>query len=192
MRDVKRFCTGKSLRTLWGWLAAAFLITHFSCLMSCSSIDCPVQNTVATYYSLLKADGTPDTLIGDTLWIWTPRANGTGASRDYTLDKNDTLLNSLYGAGSSSFSLPISYTMPEDTLCLLLVDSLGREYSDTILLKKENHPHFESVDCQAAYFHTLTGVRCTHRAIDSVVINHPSVTYDDTQTHLLLYLKARY
>jgi hypothetical protein len=151
-----------------------------------------VQNTVNTVYNLMKADGTPDTLVGDTLWVWTPRANGKGASQDYRFDENDTLLNSLSGPSSSSFMIPISYTLPEDTICMLLLDTLKVEHLDTIFLKKENHPHFESVDCQASYFHTLTGVRYTRDAIDSVVINKPDVNYDATQPHLLLYLKARH
>ena len=192
MKNKQLFGAGKSLRCLWGWLAAAFLIFHFSFLISCSSIDCPVQNTVATYYGLIKADGTPDTLLVDTLWIWSPRVNVDGAGRDHMFDKNDTLLNCLFGSTASSFALPISYTLPEDTLCMLLADTLGNEYVDTLFLKKENHQHFESVDCQPAYFHTLTGARCTHHAIDSVVINQSQVTYDDTQTHLLIYFKARY
>ena len=155
------------------------------CLMvmaiaACTSLNCPVQNSVRAYYSLLKADGTPDTLGVDTLWLWTIRG-----------ERSDTLLNSLFGTKATSFDLPISHTQSEDTICLALMDTIGTVYLDTIRIKKENYPHFESVDCQASYFHTLTAVKSTHYLIDTVVINHSFVSYDTSNEHLLLYLKAR-
>lgn len=149
-------------------------------IAACTSIDCPVQNTVLTVYSLQKANGTPDTLGVDTLWVWTQKSNG-----------RDTLLNSLYGESATSFYLPISYTQPEDVLCLAVTDTAGAFYLDTIRIKKENIPHFESVDCQAAYFHTITDVSTTHDIVDSIVINNPNVNYDTQTTHLKLYLKPR-
>ena len=36
---------------------------------SCSSIDCPVKNVVATNYDILSSDGLPLELL-DTLTIW--------------------------------------------------------------------------------------------------------------------------
>ena len=66
------------------------IILFIALLAACTSIDCPVQNAVYTVYSLKKADGTPDTLKTDTLWVWTPRANSLGASSDDVFDINDT------------------------------------------------------------------------------------------------------
>lgn len=167
------------------------IILFIALLAACTSIDCPVQNAVYTVYSLKKADGSSDTLKTDTLWVWTPKANGTSASGDNVFDNNDTvLINRLYGDKATSFSLPISYTLPEDTLCLLLCDKDKNMFSDTIFVKKENHPHFESVDCQASYFHTITAVRWTSRFIESVVINNPNVNYDVSTEHFHLYLKT--
>ncbi|MBR1548199.1 MAG: alpha amylase [Prevotella sp.] len=129
----------------------------------------------------MKADGKPDTLGVDTMWVWTPRADG----------KDTLLVNRLCGTSATSLELPISYTQPEDVLCLLLADTVGRYWLDSIRIKKENHPHFESVDCQAAFFHTITGVTSTHNIVDSVVIKNPEVTYDASSPHFYLYLKAR-
>ena len=171
-----------TMRNMWGWLATAFLISHFAFLISCTSIDCPVQNTVSTVYSLKKADGTTDTLGTDTMWIWTQRADG----------KDTLLINRLCGTSATGFSLPISYTQPEDVICLAFKDTIGPYRLDTIRIKKENIPHFESVDCQASYFHTITAVSTTHDAIDSIVINNPNVNYDSNTTHFKLYLKARH
>ena len=156
------------------------LLVLAATVVACSNIDCPVQNTVLTNYSLLKPDGTPDTLNTDTLWIWTRRANGT----------DSLLINRLHGT-NTTFKLQISYTQPEDTLRTLLMKADGTTWADTFYIKKENFPHFESVDCQPAFFHTITDVRSTHHGIDSLIINHRQVNYDANQTHFYLYLKAQ-
>ncbi len=148
---------------------------------ACSSIDCPVQNLVYTNYELHKADGTVDTLNTDTVWILSRRADGT----------DTLLLNSLYGSDATKFSLQISYTNPEDIFVLLLRDTAQHEYLDTFRIKKENYPHFESVDCQATYFHEITATSTTHHVIDSITINYPKVNYDVTHTHFYIYFKDR-
>ena len=167
------------------WKVAGILLPLTSYLLplliSCTQIDCPVQNTVYTVYDLMKADGTRDTMLTDTLWIWTQRADGS-----------DTLLmNRFCGASATTFDLPISYTQPEDVLMALIADTLGHYTLDTIRIKKENTPHFESVDCQAAYFHTITAVSTTHNGLDSIGINNPTVNYDASTAHFYLYRKAR-
>ena len=170
----------KGLGAIWAVLIVAMLLLSFPSLISCSSIDCPVQNRVYTTYGLLKSDGTTDTLKVDTLSITTKRADDT-----------DTLLLNR-AIGITNFELNISYTQPEDVFYFTLLDTLGNTYRDTICVQKENYPHFESVDCQAAYFHHLTDVRSTHHAIDSIVINYPTVNYDETHEHFHVYFKARY
>ncbi len=157
------------------------IVLLIAVVASCSSIDCPVKNTVATGYSLMKADGTADTLIYDTLWVWTVLQNG----------KDSLLMNRLCGSKAYQMKLPISYMQPEDVLCLAVKDTTGNIWLDSIRIQKENYPHFESVDCQAAFFHKITGVQCTHSIIDSIVVKNPHVNYDET-THFLLYLKARH
>ena len=83
-----------------------------------------------------------------------------------------------------------TYTQPEDIFCLRLNTRERVSYQDTIRIEKENYPHFESVDCQAAYFHKLTAVGTTHHVIDSVTIHHSQVNYDVSNTHIYIYLKA--
>ena len=158
----------------------ALLITYHLSLItsSCSSIDCPIQNTVATKYAIMDADGQA-TSFADSLYIWTRRADG-----------RDTLLNS--GTGISEFSLQISYTNPEDTLIFYIKDSYHQQTLDTVFLKKENIPHFESVDCAAHFFHRLTAVRSTHDGIDSITIVNPHVNYDQSKAHLNIFFKKRY
>lgn len=151
-----------------------FLFLVLMC--GCTSIDCPVQTLVRTYYSLHKADESTDTLK-DTLYIVSFRTDGT----------DTLLLNALIG--QTSFSLPIGYANPEDTLYFVFRNSPFYAV-DTVLLKKENLPHFESVDCSATFFHNITAIRSTHHAIDSISINNPSVTYDADTENFFLYLKS--
>lgn len=171
------------LRALAMAVAASFIACHVSLVTtSCSSIDCPVKNTVAVYYAMMKhdADGVlvADTLQ-DTLWVWTKRSNGS-----------DTLiLNSL--VGQSAFSLPISHQHPEDMLVFAISDTAHVITLDTLWLAKDDTPHFESVDCAVRFFHQLTGIRSTNHGIDSVVIRIPSVTYADDITNINIFLKDR-
>lgn len=145
-------------------------------LYACSSIDCPVQNTVATYYSVRDASG--EATLNDTLWVLTRRCDGS-----------DTLLLNRF-TGQSAFSLPVSYSHPEDTLLFVVADTAGIWTLDTLWLKKDDIPHFESVDCSAHFFHRLTDVRCTHNGIDSVSIVNPTVNYDPNTTHLYIYFRS--
>ena len=155
-------------------------------LAACTSIDCPVKNTVYTVYGLKKADGTTDTLNTDTLWVWSQRVDGTDTV--ITTHREDNIeLNCYYGPKATTFQLPISYTQPEDVFFLVLGDITKTRYVDTIRIKKENYPHFESVDCSAAYFHKITAVSTTHNVIDSIVIHHADVNYDNEQEHFYIY-----
>lgn len=154
---------------------SAFLLL----LAACSTIDCPVQNKVAVNYAvktIVEGVEVNDTLK-DTLYVWSTRGDG-----------DDTLLfNS--GINISSFSLPISYTHPEDKLVLCLVDTDKVAAIDTVWIKKEDIPHFESVDCSAHFFHKLTAVRSTHKAIDTIFINKPNVNYDSSIDHIHIHFK---
>ena len=136
-------------------------------LAACTSLDCPVNNMVETVYSLQNSDGSPDTLI----------------------------INSLCGTKATKFSIPLSHTQSEDNLTIIIRDTCintgQHEWRDNIQVKKENRPHFEGVDCKATYFHTLTSVQSTHDIIDTVIINKSEVTYDASTAHFLLRLKDR-
>lgn len=145
---------------------------------SCSSIDCPVKNKVRAVYSIRSGIEAKADTLKDTLTVVSTR-----------LDKKDTiLLSSSYNI--TQFSLPVGSANPEDTLYFAFRNGSFRAI-DTVLLKKENIPHFESVDCNASFFHRLTAIRSTHHAIDSITINNSSVTYDTDAQHLYLYVKSR-
>ena len=164
----------KSMRILPLCFFVSVLLT-----VSCSSIDCPLNSLVYTQYQLMSPDGTVDTLA-DTLTVSTTRIDG---SDSILINKN---------VRTTELALPISYSQPQDIFFFETIDTLLKTTTlDTVTITKEDHPHFESVDCSPLYFHTITGVSTTHNAIDSIVINSPDVSYDTSTKHLYIYFKHR-
>ena len=147
-------------------------------MVACSSIDCPVDSSVTTLYQIRNSDGT-ELKLSDTLTVTSTRKDGV-----------DTILYNK-AIGVSEITLPISYSNPEDVLVFSFDNSNDSLHvADTVWIKKNDYPHFESVDCNTQYFHTITGVRYTSNYIDSIVINNPSVTYDSQTVHFYLYPKS--
>ena len=160
-------------------LPAVIVVIMLTGLAACSSIDCPLNSLVYTQYQLMNAAGRVDTLA-DTLTISTKRTDG-----------NDSVLINR-SVRTTEFSLPISYSQPQDVLFVETIDTLTKTVTlDTITVEKVDRPHFESVDCSPSYFHTITAVGTTHNAIDSVVINNPDVDYDTSRKHFNIYFKHR-
>ena len=153
-----------------------FLFVVVVWLTACSTIDCPVENTVAVQYEIRDKAGN-ELSITDSLSIISTRQDG-----DYII------LNRL--SNKSSFSIPISYAYPEDVLffCFKNLDN-DSIVVDTVCIEKDDFPHFESVDCNASFFHEITNVQYTRHYIDSLVLLNKSVTYDQTTVHFRLVPK---
>ena len=149
------------------------LLLSLAFIVSCSSVDCPVKNWVRSYYDVYDSNGA-QLKLKDTLTVYTQRKDGS----------DTIILNS--GIGLQTFDLPVSYTLPEDTLYFHFYN-LDYDVTDTVWIQKENYPHFESLECKATYFHKLTGVRYTTHAIDSLVLKNPYVNYEDQTTHFFIY-----
>lgn len=179
-----------------------FLLLLVSCLLvlaSCSSIDCPMNNTVSTIYALYKSNGTADTLK-DTLTVITFR---------HGPEEDPVALNR--SVNTTTMNIPISYQGEEDVLYFvrsfpdsvkaIMLNDEGEEeehtvyftnyLTDTVTIEKTDRKHFESIDCTPSFFHTLTRVNYTTNGIDSVVISNPEVNYDQTKEHYHLYFKSR-
>lgn len=145
-------------------------------MVGCSTLDCPLNNTVYTKY---KLDGDVKQLTGCTMTISTPTKSGV-----------DSILINMQ-ENADSFSIPMSYVNAADTLYFEVVDVRQRIFHDTVTVSKDNHPHFESIDCSPSFFHTITDVKTTHNLIDSIVINHKDVNFDATKPHFLIYFGTR-
>ena len=146
-----------------------------ACVTACSTFDCPLNNKV---YASVKLDATLD----DTLTVSIPLANDD--------DGSDTVVvNRLTAA--DSLALPMSYSRQEDMYIFTLrANGTAMTTHDTLWVTKTNEPHFESVDCSPAVFHTITGVKCTHNAINDIRINNDKVTYNDAKAHIYISLKG--
>jgi hypothetical protein len=153
------------------WLPALLLFL----MVSCNSVDCPMNNTVYTVYNLMRANGERDTLK-DTLTILTTRKNR----------KDTILLNS--SQNTTKFSLPMSYQNSVDTLIFKTTRLVA---TDTVWVEKTNMAHFESVDCGMSYFHDIKSVRSTHVGIDTITITKSFVDYDNKTSHLSIRFKSR-
>ena len=156
------------------------------CLAGCSSIDCPVQNIVSVQYEICDKTGKALPLT-DSLSVVTTTLSGENVDITTLLNSENVTLNRLIG--KSSFSLPISYSHPEDILFFCFSDT-AKTVVDTVWIKKDDIPRFESVDCNPAFFHEITDVRHTRHYIDSLVLLNRSVTYDQTTVHFRLVPKS--
>ncbi|MCI6117759.1 MAG: DUF6452 family protein [Prevotella sp.] len=135
-------------------------------LTACTSVDCPVENVVATYYKALKADGKQDTLR-DTLTVMTRLASG----------KDSVILNR--SVATMSFQLPVSFANEADTFTFIRMGT-SRTIVDTVCIEKTNLPQFESVDCNLVYFHDVLNIRHTRHGIDSISIKKARIDYEKT------------
>ena len=153
-----------------------FILFAILPMVGCSTLDCPLNNTVYTKYKLA---GDITQLTGSYLTISTTKKDGEDS---ILINKDENV---------DSFLLPVSYTGAEDILYFEVQDAELRTYKDTVTVSKDNNPHFESIDCSPSYFHTITGVKTTHNLIDSIVINHKDVNFDATKVHFLIYFGSR-
>ena len=145
-------------------------------MTACTSIDCPVENNVATLYKRQNADSTQDTLH-DTLTVLTRLARGV----------DTVILNK--SVETTSFQLPISYTNAADTFTFVR-KSDTRELTDTVWIEKTNLPQFESVDCKLVYFHDVTSLRHTRNGIDSISVKKGRIDYDSNTENFHIYFKT--
>lgn len=144
-------------------------------IWGCFSIECPVNNNVSALYVI----GTPDSIKGDTITVYTK-----------TAEHKDTILLNMI-VDRDSFRLPMSHHREVDTLLLSLKSKAKKPTVDTIKIKKTNQAHFESIDCPISYFHEIQGITFTSHALNSVVTNHKTVNYDQRKRHITIYFKKR-
>ena len=151
-------------------------------LGACTNIECPLDNIVVMTGGLYNAeDGKVTTLHDNELSI-------TSADGEYVL------LNRVKDI--SSFEIPLRQGVGNDTLLFWLENSVGQVAVDTLFLQYTDSPHFESLDCPAALFHSLKEARCTSHPLSElpltlhkVEIVRSLVDYDDVE-NLKIYLRS--
>ena len=174
-----------------------YICTLLLIVVGCTSIDCPLNNSVYSCYGLYKANGTADTLH-DTLTIFTLQ---------HTPEQDPVLIN--LDTKVSALKVAMSYNSPQDVLYFLMqgartyndtvivdndttvnVVTYSIQKTDTVTVDKTDEMHFESVDCNPSFFHTISRVTHTHNVIDSIVINNPKVDYDTQREHFRIYFRT--
>lgn len=157
-------------------VAAAMLLAH-----SCSNIDCPLSNTVASKYVFYDSASGAAATFADTLTV---RALGS-----------DTVLFNR-GVNLSEVDIPMSYRAEADTLLLDISDGEARR-TDTLVVAHTNEAHFESIDCSASMFHRITSATLRPgtaagaglTSIDSVAVNKRNVNYNVVE-NIKVYITA--
>lgn len=151
----------------------AYTLGLLLCLAACSGEDCPINNTVAGKMVFYNRLGDPVAING-VLSVSVIRPQG-----------DSIVLNRKSNAAEVTF--PLSYTHETDTL---IFDYNGGMAYDTLYVSHTNIPTLVSVACGTAMFHTLTKIRSTHYAIDTLIINSPEVNYDERENIQVIYLSA--
>ncbi|MDD4760284.1 MAG: DUF6452 family protein [Bacteroidaceae bacterium] len=151
-----------------------FILLVTVLLSSCSSTDCPLNNTVSLKANFYYSKTGALTNVNDTLSV-------------IAVGRRDTTILNRY-IKFNTINLPMGYAQTVDTLLFRFITNYG-SVTDSVFIGHTNEPHFVSLDCSTAFFHQIKSVSCTHRnptpnfptAIDSILIVNPSVSYDKTE-----------
>lgn len=149
-------------------------------LIGCSNIDCPLDNQVLMTLNFVESSTQKKHSITDTLSV-------------YGLKNGSQHLLFNKGIKISSMQLPLNQASDKDTLLLTFANTSETE-TDTLIIDHARQAHFESLDCPAATFHTIRSLMWKPRSssssllsIDSVIVTHPNVQYEDVE-NLKVYL----
>ena len=154
----------------WCFIVCASLVL----LVSCSSIDCPLNNVVGLKAGLRSAATGASYTLQDTLTI-------TAAGTDSVLLNRAT--------GIASLGLPLKYFGTTDTLRLRFSDAQGRVATDTLYISQNQ-------DCPVLMFHKIGKIRWTSHdlsqmpvTIDNVVVVRSLVDYQNAE-NIRIYLRT--
>lgn len=157
------------------WMVAPAML-----MPGCSNIECPLDNVVVMTCGLYSAETQESLKLQATLDVM-------------PAGKDTILLNR--ASDINLFMLPLRQAVEADTFLLRFTDEVGQVGTDTLFVKHTNTPHYESIECPATVFHTLTGVSWKRGetnplaiAIDSVAVVRTAVNYDDIE-NLRIYLR---
>jgi len=165
---------------------------------ACSSNNCPVENTVYCNISYIDSEGnaikysdgiTVSTLMpGWKIQYIYRRLGYTQVVSDterpdlieegYTESTVNTrntkvLINQVTAV--SRIQVPMSYFNDVDTL---VFNYENITQADTLYITKENYPHVDYPECGVYQFHTITGIRFTNVAFDTIQIANPAVNHE--------------
>lgn len=173
----KRFNPAGGLpRKLGAWMAALLML-----MPGCSNIECPLDNVVVMTCGLYSAETHESLKLQATLDVM-------------PAGKDTVLLNR--ASDINLFMLPLRQAAEADTFLLRFTGETGQVSTDTLFVMHTNTPHYESIECPATVFHSLTQVNWQRGettdlplTIDSVAVVRTAVNYDDIE-NLRIYLRT--
>lgn len=159
----------------WAVCAASLFIT------GCSNINCPLDNVVMMQCNFYESETKRALTLHDVLDVMP-------ANSDTVLINRITQVNHIL--------LPLREGGDLDTLLLQFSNAAEQTATDTLFVSHTRQPHFESIDCPASVFHTITAVRATSHplselplTIDSVSVVRSAVNYDDIE-NIRIFLRS--
>ena len=140
-------------------------------LLSCSNIDCPLENVVLMSVGLYDNEGN-SLSVSDTLTVT-------------SFPSDSILLNK--GIEVTGFAIPLRHGVEIDTLLLKFSEKQTLAV-ETLFVYKTDIPHFESIDCPASLFHNLIAVKSSASAsfgnpllVDSIAVVRSKVDYNNVE-----------
>lgn len=165
----------KSPIIAWTICAASMFIA------GCSNINCPLDNVVMMQCNFYESETGKSLTLTDELSVMP-------ANSDTVLINRITQV--------SSILLPLRESGDSDTLLLQLSNAAGQTATDTLFVSHTRQPHFESIDCPASVFHTITAARATSHplselplTVDSISVVRSLVNYDDIE-NIRIFLRS--
>lgn len=165
----------KSPIITWAVCAASLFIT------GCSNINCPLDNVVMMQCNFYESETKRALTLHDVLDVMP-------ANSDTVLINRITQVDHIL--------LPLREGGDLDTLLLQFSNAAEQTATDTLFITHTRQPHFESIDCPASVFHTITAVRATSHplselplTIDSVSVVRSAVNYDDIE-NIRIFLRS--
>ena len=161
-------------------LARAATAMLMLALTACDDVTCPLKNTVESIYNFYASARTEDGTfvegqaigVGDTITI-------------VAIDTAEIYINKLYNADKCK--LPVSFYRPADSLRWVFTDSKGATASDTIVIFKTSHHHFDDPSCPVHIWHHIDSIAFTDNVIDTIIIASPEVNYDGLENFKIYF-----
>ena len=141
-------------------------------MASCSSDDCPINNTVLGKMVFYDS-------LGDAIKINVP------LSMIVMRPQGDSVILNRQSS-ASEVTFPLSYTHETDAF-VFCYDFSSVILYDTLYISHTNTPTLVSVDCGTAMYHTITSAHSTHTFIDTLIIKSSEVNYDERENLQVIY-----
>lgn len=150
---------------------------------SCTNIDCPLDNQVEMVLNFYDDSTHKAFILTDTLSV-------------YGIKGDTTQLLFNRAIGHRTLRLPLNVASGRDTLLFRFTSASEETAEDTLIVEHMPKSHFESLDCPASVFHTLTKVEWRAHNLahglpkyKNILITNPNVAYENVE-HIKVFFRS--